>query len=149
MAPYNRHYLSAVCYSRGNTWIPHAMLERMITTANILLLAALKDMRQLSPELQLLETLPDNHKNTWMEIFCGSKNSPLYRTIVAYGRLTTDHHAILPPLEMELEADFLKIRQALDEEEDEYIQTYKVGRKKAELDRLVQRSMKRFSLSGV
>ena len=39
--------------------------------------------------------------------------------------------------------------KVVDEEEDEYIQTYKVGRKKAELDRLVQRSMKRFSLSGV
>jgi len=39
--------------------------------------------------------------------------------------------------------------KVVDEDEDEYIQTYKVGRKKAELDRLVQRSLKRFSLSGV
>jgi len=42
-----------------------------------------------------------------------------------------------------------KSRARVAEDEDEYIQTYKVGRKKAELDRLVQRSLRRFSLSGV
>jgi len=42
-----------------------------------------------------------------------------------------------------------KSRVRVGEDEDEYIQTYKVGRKKAELDRLVQRSLRRFSLSGV
>ena len=34
-------------------------------------------------------------------------------------------------------------------EEDGYIQTYKVGRKKQELDNLVMKGMKRFSLIGV
>ena len=34
-------------------------------------------------------------------------------------------------------------------EEDGYIQTYKVGRKKMELDRLASRGMKQFSLIGV
>jgi len=42
-----------------------------------------------------------------------------------------------------------KFRLRLDVKEDAYIETYKVGRRKQELDRLVERSMKRFSLSGV
>eukprot|EP00090_Calanus_glacialis_P045429 TRINITY_DN8425_c0_g1_i1.p1 TRINITY_DN8425_c0_g1~~TRINITY_DN8425_c0_g1_i1.p1 ORF type:complete len:103 (-),score=28.83 TRINITY_DN8425_c0_g1_i1:101-409(-) len=34
-------------------------------------------------------------------------------------------------------------------EEDEYIQTYKVGKKKQDLDRLVLKGMKKFSIIGV
>ena len=35
------------------------------------------------------------------------------------------------------------------QEEDEYIQTYKVGKKKQDLDRLVLKGMKSFSIIGV
>eukprot|EP00090_Calanus_glacialis_P045430 TRINITY_DN8425_c0_g1_i2.p1 TRINITY_DN8425_c0_g1~~TRINITY_DN8425_c0_g1_i2.p1 ORF type:complete len:103 (-),score=31.05 TRINITY_DN8425_c0_g1_i2:101-409(-) len=35
------------------------------------------------------------------------------------------------------------------QEEDEYIQTYKVGKKKQDLDRLVLKGMKKFSIIGV
>jgi hypothetical protein len=34
-------------------------------------------------------------------------------------------------------------------EDDEYIQTYKVGKKKQELEKLVMKGMKRFSIIGV
>ena len=34
-------------------------------------------------------------------------------------------------------------------EDDEYIQTYKVGKKKKELDKLVLKGMKRFSIIGM
>eukprot|EP00092_Neocalanus_flemingeri_P030077 GFUD01032653.1.p1 GENE.GFUD01032653.1~~GFUD01032653.1.p1 ORF type:complete len:182 (+),score=51.26 GFUD01032653.1:185-730(+) len=37
----------------------------------------------------------------------------------------------------------------IEEEDDDYIQTYKVGKKKQELDELVAKNLRRFSLTGI
>lgn len=75
--------------------------------------------------------------NNYMELSQRARESRTGEEVSAYYKVRLYHYTN-------------KFRvKVVDEEEDEYIQTYKVGRKKAELDRLVQRSMKRFSLSGV
>ena len=45
---------------------------------------------------------------------------------------------------------FLRLRlKPLEEERDAYIQTYKVGKKKQELDEFVAKNIRRFSLTGI
>ena len=39
--------------------------------------------------------------------------------------------------------------KSIEEERDDYIQTYKVGKKMQELDELVARNIRRFSLTGI
>ena len=45
---------------------------------------------------------------------------------------------------------FLRLRlKPMEEERDAYIQTYKVGKKKQELDEFVAKNIRRFSLTGI
>ena len=115
---YHRQFLSGICYSRGDVWIPLVMLERIVMGAILILQSALEDMRKLSPDLFLPEIVPDSHKTSWWEDLCGWKNSPVRRTLVAFGRPTTFDVPAKPDLMMDLEPEFVKIRESLDEAED-------------------------------
>jgi len=121
VVPYHRQFLSGICYSRGDVWIPLVMLERIIMSAILVLQSTLEDMRKLSPELYLPEILPDSHMTSWWEDLCGWKNTPVHRTFVAFGRPTTVDVGPFPELLMDLEPEFVKIREALDEEEDAHL----------------------------
>ena len=45
---------------------------------------------------------------------------------------------------------FLRLRlKPMEEERDAYIQTYKVGKKKQELDEFVAKNIRRYSLTGI
>ena len=82
------------------TWVPLVMLERIVMGAILILQSALEDMRKLSPELYLPEILPDSHMTSWWEDLCDWKNSPVHRTLVAFGRPTTDDVGPFPELLM-------------------------------------------------
>lgn len=75
--------------------------------------------------------------NNYMELCERAKETRTEEEVSAYYKVRLYHYT-----------NKFRVRP-VEKEEDTYIQTYKVGRKKAELDRLVQRSLKRFSLSGV
>ena len=146
---YFRHFLSSVCYTRNQCWIPYVIVDRLVHTGQLILNSALADMRKLSPGLDLPTVLPDNLKASWWGLM-GWTNTPRQRMLSVFGELTTMAAPPLPEIELRPDAWSDATRDALQEEESEQLwrltENVATGRRALAAHRLDSRPDNRLSV---
>ena len=116
---YFRHFLSSVCYTRNQCWIPYVIVDRLVHTGQLILNSALADMRKLSPGLDLPTVLPNNMRASFWGLM-GWTNTPRERMLSVFGDLTTMAAPPLPVIELKPDPWSDATRDALqDDEHDE------------------------------